>query len=103
MKHLIRHDLDTPTARRAADRAFAEYRRRYEAYDPTLAWSGETRGDVSFAAKGIKLAGSIVLDPGTITMELDVPFLLRPFQKRALEVIEREVRIWLDKAKTGEI
>ena len=38
-----------------------------------------------------------------IVMDLDVPFLFRPFQKRAMEVIEREVQVWIGKARSGEI
>jgi hypothetical protein len=36
-------------------------------------------------------------------MELNVPFLLRPFQKTALGVIENEIKRWIDKAKAGKV
>jgi hypothetical protein len=103
MKHVIQHDLDTPTAKRVVDRAFAEYQTRYPSYQPTLDWASDRRADVTFNAKGVKLAGAMEIDPGSITLELDVPFLFRPFQKRAMEVIDREVRRWLDKARAGEL
>ncbi|MFT3768111.1 MAG: polyhydroxyalkanoic acid system family protein [Minicystis sp.] len=101
MKHVIQHDLDTATAKKAADRAFAEYKSRYPEYRPELSWVSESKADVAFNAKGVKLNGAMQIDPGSIALELDVPFLFRPFQKKALEVIEREVRVWLDKAKNG--
>lgn len=103
MKHVIQHDLDTDTAKRVADRAFAEYRNRYPDYQPSLSWVNDRRADVAFNAKGVKLSGAMEIDPGAINLELDVPFLFRPFQKKAIEVIDREVRTWLGKAKNGEL
>jgi hypothetical protein len=103
MKQLIPHDLDMPTAKRVVDRAFDEYRLRYPDYQPSLRWLDDHRAEASFNAKGIKLHGTMLLEPKTITLDLDVPFFFRPFQKRALEVIEREVRVWLDKARAGEL
>ncbi len=103
MKHDIQHDLDMPTAKKVVDRAFEEYQRRYPDYQPTLRWVSERRAEVTFNAKGIKLDGAMTLEDRNIAAELDVPFLLRPFQKKALDVIEREVRLWLGKARAGEI
>jgi hypothetical protein len=103
MKHVIQHDLDTPTAKRVADHAFAAYKAKYPDYQPSLQWVSDRRADVTFNAKGVKLNGAMELDAGTIALDLDVPFLFRPFQKKAMEVIEREVRVWLGKARSGEL
>ncbi len=103
MKHVIQHDLDTSTAKRVVDRAFEEYKSRFADYNPTLNWAHERRADVSFNAKGIKLNGAMHVEEKEIGLELDVPFLLRPFQKKAIEIIDREVRHWVDKAKKGEL
>jgi hypothetical protein len=103
MKHVIQHDLDMPTAKRATDRAFEEYSRRYPDYHPSLSWTDERHAEVGFKAKGVKLSGAILLEEKSITLDLDVPFLFRPFQKMALDVIEREVRVWLEKARAGEL
>ena len=35
--------------------------------------------------------------------ELDVPFLLRPFKKKAIDVIEQEIKKWVKKAENGEV
>ncbi len=102
MKQVIQHDLDMPTAKRVVDRAFAEYQSRYPEYQPSLRWVSDQQADVAFNAKGIKLGGTMALAQGTIALELDVPFLFRPFQKKALEVIDREVRVWLEKARSGD-
>jgi hypothetical protein len=103
MKHEIPHTLDIPTAKKVTDRAFAEYSARYPQYHPTFQWAGDRKADISFNAKGIKLKGSMEVAEGKILMDLDVPFLLRPFQKMAMDVIEREVQVWIGKAKAGEI
>ncbi|APR86141.1 Hypothetical protein A7982_11490 [Minicystis rosea] len=103
MKHIIQHDLDMATAKKAADRAFAEYKSRFPDYSPELAWVNDRKADVAFNAKGVKLNGGMEIAPTSIALELDVPFLFRPFQKKAMEVIEREVRVWLEKAKKGEL
>lgn len=103
MKHSIDHDLDLVTAKKVTDRAFAEYGNRYPDYKPTLTWADERRADVSFSAKGIHLGGVMAIDEKTISLDLDVPFLFRPFQKRAIEVIDREVKVWIEKAHAGEI
>jgi hypothetical protein len=63
----------------------------------------ERRAEIGFHAKGIALSGAIDIADRSVGLELDVPLLLRPLQKRALEVIEREVRRWLDKAKAGQL
>jgi hypothetical protein len=103
MKHVIQHDLDMPTAKQVTDRAFAAYQERYPDYQPTLSWVSDRRADVAFSARGIKLGGSMSLEPGSIALDLDVPFLFRPFQKKAVEVIDREVRVWLARARAGEL
>jgi hypothetical protein len=76
---------------------------RYPDYKPTLVWASERRADITFNAKGLKLDGAMLIEVRAIALELDVPFLLRPFQKKAMEIIEREVQVWLAKARAGEI
>jgi len=103
MKHDIPHDLDVATAKKVTDRAFAAYAAEYPDYKPTLAWANDRKADISFSAKGIKLSGAMHISEKLITMELDVPFLLRVFQGKAISVIEREVKVWIAKAKRGEL
>lgn len=103
MKHEVQHDLDTALARRCVDKAFESYSARFADYSPTMTWSSERVAIAGFSVKGIKLQGSIEIMPRTIGLDLDVPFLLRVFKNRALEVIEKEIRLWVGKAKAGEI
>ena len=103
MMHVIPHDLDLPTAKRVAELAFQGYERRFPQYRPTLRWVNERQADVGFNVKGIQLDGTMRIEDEAIELDLDVPLLFRPFRRIALEVIDREVRGWLDKARSGAI
>lgn len=103
MKHEVPHDLELPVAKRCVDKAFESYSARFADYSPTMIWASDRVANVGFSAKGIKLKGSIEIMPRAIGLDLDVPFLLRVFKNRALEIIENEIRMWVGKAKAGEI
>ncbi|HSN98904.1 MAG TPA: polyhydroxyalkanoic acid system family protein [Candidatus Nanopelagicales bacterium] len=103
MKHVVPHDLDQDTARRVTDKAFSAYKDRFAEYNPTLQWVNDQRAEVGFSAKGISLKGAFELKPGQIEMDLDVPFLLRPFKGKAISVIDEEIKRWIGKAKAGEL
>lgn len=97
------HDLTPELAKKAAERAFDAYRERYGKYNPTLTWITDDRAKASFSAKGITLNGTIELLPKAIVFDLDVPFLLRPFKKTAMQIMEQELSVWTAKAKAGEL
>ena len=103
MKHLVSHSLDAATARKVTDQAWASYQERYSQYQPQANWTSETHADVQFSVKGVTLKGSIDLEPKAVALDLDVPFLLRPFKGQAIAVIEREIRVWIDKANAGQV
>lgn len=103
MKHVVRHDLDRATARKAADKAYESYSQRFAEYTPTATWTSETHCDVTFTVKGITLRGTIDLEPTAIAMDLDVPLLFRPFKKIALEAVEGQIEEWVTKARNGEL
>ena len=103
MKHVMSHDLPQDVARKVAEHAFDSYRQRYASYQPTLTWVSDTKAKASFNAKGIKLEGVLELLPKAIAFDLDVPFVLRIFKGRAMEIMERELGVWTEKAKRGEI
>ncbi len=103
MKHVIKHSLDQGTARKAAEAAYDSYSKKLPDYSPTADWTSETHCDCGFTAKGIHLTGSMDLEPGGIAMDLNVPLLFRPFKKKAMAVVEREVRKWIDAAERGEL
>lgn len=103
MKHVVSHGLGQEKAKQVAQAAIASYSERFAHYNPTAEWLDERRAKISFTARGITLNGNLQVNPNDIEMDLDVPFLLRPFKGRALSVIEDEMNKWIRKAKAGEI
>jgi hypothetical protein len=103
LNHEVPHDLELSLAHHCVDKAFESYRARFADYSPTMSWASENLAKVGFNAKGIKLSGSIAVKPKTIELELEVPFLLRIFKNKALEIIEEEIKMWVGKAKAGQI
>lgn len=103
MKHCVPHDLGKETAKKAVLAAFASYAERFSKYQPTANWVSEDVAKVSFSAKGMTLNGAIEVRPTSVDIDVDIPFLLRPFKDKALGAIEREITRWVDKAKRGEI
>jgi hypothetical protein len=103
MKHTIRHGLDLPTARRVLEKAAQAYAEKLRDYSPNFKWRNENEGEVSFQALGMKASGLFKLAGDAMDIEMDVPFMLKPFRSKAIDVIEREVNKWVTKAKEGAI
>jgi hypothetical protein len=103
MKHAVKHDLDEEQAKKVARAAFDSYKARFSNYHPTVAWTSEKHANIAFKVKGISLKGEVDVKPSSFDLELDVPFLLRPFRGTAISVIEEEINKWIAKAKKGEI
>jgi hypothetical protein len=103
MKHSVPHDLGSERAKKAADAALAAYSEKFAKYEPRVTWATPTHADISFTVKGMSLKGALDVLPTAIELDLDVPFLLRPFKGQAISVIEGEIREWIGKARTGEI
>ncbi len=97
MKHRVEHNLDLPTARKVADSAWDSYENRYARYNPQLTWKDQYTADFSFNVKGVALSGQLLLEPSAIAIALQVPLMFRLFQKQAIEVIEKEIRYWIEK------
>jgi hypothetical protein len=76
---------------------------RVESADFTQIAPADYRADLQFTAKDITLRGSIEIRESSIDIDLEVPFLLRPFKDKALGVVEREIGLWVDKARRGEV
>lgn len=102
-KHRIPHDLDHPLARRVARRALESYRDQFPELKPGGEWTDPDHARLWFTAPGARLEGRVKVLASAIELELDVPFLFRPFRKQAIRVIEEEVREWIERAKAGEL
>jgi hypothetical protein len=103
MQHTVQHGLTKDLAKKATVAAMASYKDKYGKYSPTTTWTGDYTATVAFSAKGITLGGKLEVRDSEVVMDMDVPFLLRPFRGRALEIIEREIKLWCDKAQRGEL
>jgi hypothetical protein len=103
MKHVVPHDLGQERAKQVATAAMDSYAKKLAKYSPRTSWVSDGRASISFSVKGMTLNGAIEVTAQTFEMELDVPFLLRPFQGTAIKVIEDEIRGWMAKAKAGTI
>src|SRR4051812_27398035 len=101
MKHSVPHDLGQERAKKVAESALSTYSQKYANYNPKVTWTSANTADISFKVKGLSLSGSLEVLDRSIDLDMDVPFLLRPFKSQALGVIEGEIKDWIKKAKTG--
>lgn len=103
MKHTIDTGLNVADSRRAIEKAMEAYKARFADYNPRFGWTSETAGEFGFNAKGVALGGKILVRDRKIDVDMEVPFLFRIFQGKAMEVIEEQVVHWVEKVKKGEI
>lgn len=99
MKHTVNHDLGQERAKKVTESALTTYAEKFSKYSPKTSWVSPSKANISFSVKGMSLSGSVEVKDKTIELDLDVPFLLKPFQGQALSVIEGEIKSWLDKEK----
>lgn len=103
MEHKVEHDVGRDLAKKATEAAFTSYKEKYAKYQPTMRWTGDYAANVGFTVTGMTLNGTLQVAEKAVLLSLDVPLLMRPFRKTALEIIEREIQIWVAKAKKGEL
>jgi hypothetical protein len=103
MKHTVHHGLDHDLARKAIRKAFKSYEERFSKYNAQANWLNEDQANVSFSARGITLSGAVEVTDEDVEVDMDVPFILRPFKKKAIAVIDEELRGWVDRAQRGEL
>jgi hypothetical protein len=101
MKHSVSHDLGQERAKKVTEAALNSYAEKFAKYSPKTTWTGPSSAKISFSVKGMTLTGGVEIKDKSIDLDLDVPFLLRPFQGQAVSVIEGEIRAWLDKEKAN--
>jgi hypothetical protein len=102
VEHRVGHDVGKDLAKKATVAAMASYAEKYGQYAPETRWTSDFGAVVTFSVKGFTLNGKIEIEEREVVMDLAVPLLLRPFRGKALEVIEREITLWMTKAKNGE-
>ncbi len=103
MKHTVSHDLGQQKAKQVAEAALRTYGEKFSEYSPSVTWVTDSEASLGFNVKGFALKGGIVVRPAEFELSLEVPFMLKPFQGKAIGVIESEMRHWIDKAKSGAL
>ena len=103
MKHSVPHDLSIEMAKKAATAALEAYSARFAEYNPTITWANENLAEVAFKVKGVGLKGTFEIKPESIDMDMEVPFLLRMFRQKAVDVVEGELIKLVDKAREGKL
>lgn len=103
MKHEIHHGLSLELAKKAIDKAMEAYSARFADYSPSFDWTSETKASLGFKARGVTVAGEIEIAGPKVLVDLEVPLLLRIFKGRAMDVIDQEVKKWIEKARAGEL
>jgi hypothetical protein len=103
MKHAVPHDLGLDQAKKVTEAAWQSYSTKFSSYQPTCDWLSTNRAKIGFTIKGVSLKGGIEVHDKSIDLDLDVPFLLKPFTGKAVGVIEEEIKRWIAKSKAGEL
>jgi hypothetical protein len=104
MEHIIKHNLSPELAKKAADKAAEHYTKKWEKYDAKSTWVTDSRAEISFHVKGVHVGATVDMQPGQAVIEMQkVPLLLRPFKNMALDVVQRTMEKWIDKAENGEL
>ena len=103
MKHSVSHSLGLEKARKVAKAALDSYAQKFSEYNPVTKWKSEDKAEIGFTVKGMSLSGAVQVAERAIDLDLDVPFMLKPFKGKAIAVIEGEIKKWIAKAEKGEI
>lgn len=103
MKHAVPHSLGKTQAISVAKKAFDSYVARFSQYGAQVNWTSDDRANIGFNVKGVSLKGSVAVEEKDIQIDMDVPFLLRPFKDLALGKVEEEIKDWIGKAQRNEL
>jgi hypothetical protein len=98
--HTARHGLGVSAARAMLDEAFAHYTARHPHVHVARDWQDEREGRVELRARGVQVRCNVRLDDADVSVEADLPLLLRPFVGRIRDRLDREVQVWLQRAAT---
>lgn len=99
MKHVIKTGLNVNDSKYALDEAFKVYSKQHSQYKPLFGWKKNDLATFSFTSPVGKLDGLILVVEDQLILDMNVPFLARPFQNKAISLIETEVQIWIERIK----
>lgn len=100
MKQSVTHHLTKDGALSTTIEALESYEKKYRDYQPKILWLTKYSAEITFKLKGAQLKGLIEIDDHNIWLDMDIPFLFRPFKSQALNIIRHEITTWLKLAHT---
>lgn len=103
MKHTIYHGLEFDLAKKVSQKAIQAYSSKYSKYNPKFSWVSDSKGEISFKARGISISGTVEIVGPNIILRMDVPFLVRAFAGSAKNAIDAEVQKWVLAVKEGKL
>jgi len=98
MKHVFKHDVDIETAKRAVNMAWESYKGRLSKYRPSMEWVDDSVARVGFSIGSVGIRCEIGVSSCEIEISASVPGIFSLFKKRAILIIEDEIRKWTAKA-----
>jgi len=98
MKHSIQHQLDHQHAKSVLDRAMDTYRQHYAEYNVETCWLDEHTAEIGFELTGQKVGGKIEVGVDRYDIHLELPWMLRFFERRIVDSFDQEFQRWLDRA-----
>lgn len=100
MKQTYSHGLGSRTkARAAVEQAFAHYQERFASHHPTITWQRDDQAELAFSVMGKQWTAKATVDDDALTIEGDIPFLMKPFEGKIREAVGKSVSQWIERAK----
>jgi ABC-type uncharacterized transport system auxiliary subunit len=100
--HSIPHDLSEKEAREVIDRAVKTYTKTFAAYSPEASWASDKELVVRFRAYGLTINARLMLTDSYISIDIELPAMLRSFEAQAVKIIDEEVQRWIKVAKSKQ-
>lgn len=97
MEHVICTGLSEGDSKKALNMAFETYANDYPQYKPHFKWKKEDLAEFGFAISSVRIAGFVLVIEDKLIVNMNVPFIARPFQGRAIAIIEEQVLAWKQK------
>lgn len=101
MKHTVTHPLTRDAARTTLDRMLQTYGSHYAEHDVRTAWADDDTATIAFQVGRRTVEGRVAVRDDCYELDVDLPFLLRPFQGRIARAVDEEVAKWLDATSGG--
>ena len=98
MRHTVRHTLAPDKAKDVLEHALGAYREHYAEYQVETGWADEETAEIGFRMTGKQVRGKIKVCPDCYDIDLELPWMYRPFTQRIAGAVEQELQRWLARA-----